>query len=476
MTRRFALAVLVLASLVLSQEDTEMGGGVPPSVVARKGTVRNTLDRDGTFVPAAADELKLELDSYRGELSVVDVIPHGSFVNEGDVILRLDTTGIDERIAADAMALERAQMGLRHAEEGERLRAEADAEALARAETAAARAAKRLRGYREFEKGFEDESERMSIQAREYRLEDQKDELDQLEKMYQEDELVDATEEIVLKRSRRSFAQAQQGRDLSERRRKYNKEWYDAWREEDLVREAETKAADLDRTKLKQAMAREKAESDLAEKRYQLQKQLEKFDELKKDREKFTVHSPRRGILLHGAAEDAPWGRLEKGSQLKNKAVFATVADPKQLQVVTNIPEADILKIKSGTAVEVKPDAAKDVKLLGRIEVEYLPSKGNVFKATVQLPEADLRIRPGFTCKASVILEEARDAVIVPKTALIDRDGAMVVRCAKTAAGPFEERQVVTGISDDENVVIREGVAEGDYVAVEAAGKSGKRK
>jgi len=480
MTPRLALAVLVLASLVLSQGGAEKAAdrppGTPPSAVAKKGTVRSTLERDGTFVPAGADELKLDLDNYRGELAIVDVLPHGSFVNEGDVILRLDPSGIDERLEADAMALERAQMAMRHAEEGARMRAEADAEALARAETAAARAAKRLRGYREHEKGFEDESERMMIQSREYRLEDQKDELDQLEKMYSEDELVDATEEIVLKRSRRSFAQAQQSRDLAERRRVYDKEWYDSWREEDLVRDAENKAADLERTKLNQQMAREKSESDLAEKRYQLEQQKKKFEELKKDREKFAVRSPRRGILLHGAAEDAPWGRLEKGSQLKNKGVFATVGDPKQLKVVTNIPEKDVLKIKTGAAVEVKPAAAEDAKLIGRIEVEYLPTKGNVFKATVQLDQADLRVRPGFACKATVILEEERDAVIVPEAALVERDGAKFVRCAKTEAGPFEERQVVAGLSDGENVVIREGVAEGEYVAVEPAKKSGQGK
>jgi multidrug resistance efflux pump len=469
MRARLLLALLILVPVLPAQESKEVAAvpQTPPTAVAKKGTVRKTLDRDGTFVPAEAAEIRLDLENYRGELTVVDALPHGSFVNQGDILLRLDTTAIDQKVEEDGMAVARAELGLRQAEEGARLRAQAETEALARSETAAARAAKRLRGYREMEKGFEDESERLSIQSREFGLENQKDELDQLEKMYREDELVDATEEIVLKRSRRSFAQAQAWRNLNEQRRVYDKEWYYPQREEDLVVDAENKARELERLRKNQAMAREKSDSDLEATRYALAQQKKKFEELKRDREKFVLRAPVRGILLHGAPDDAPWGRLEKGSQLRNKAVCACVADPRKLKVLTTLAEADILKIKTGTAVEVAPGAAEDAKMVGRLEVEYLPHKGGVYKATVQLGPADLRVRPGFACKAVVILEEERDVVVVPKSALIEREGGKFVRCAKAESGPFEERAVVTGLSDGKNVVLREGVAVGEFVMTE---------
>ncbi|MCK6458421.1 MAG: hypothetical protein L6Q95_00830 [Planctomycetes bacterium] len=467
MRARLILVVLVLVPAIHAQEVKEIAVvpvQVPSSAVATKGTIRKTLDREGTFVPADAAELRLDLESWKGELTVVEALPHGGPINEGDVAFRLDTMGIDQKIEEDGMALARAEMGLRQAEEQARLRAEADAEALRRSETAAERAAKRLKGYRELEKRFDEENERLQIQQREFGLENQKDELDQLEKMYSEDELVDATEEIVLKRSRRGFAQSQAWRNLSEQRRVYDKEWYYAWREEDLVVDAENKARELDRLKKSQAMAKEKSDSELEKTRYELAQQKKKFEELKRDREKFTVRSPRRGILIHGAPEDAPWGRIEKGSALKAKSVFACVADPKKMKVTTTIAEADILKIKTGTAVEATPVAAEDAKMIGRIDVEYLPQKGNVYKATVQLDQTDMRVRPGFACKAAVILEEARDAILVPKTAVRERDGKTFVSCAKTKDGPFEERQVVVGLSDAKNTAIREGVAEGEFV------------
>jgi multidrug efflux pump subunit AcrA (membrane-fusion protein) len=473
MRLRLFLSILVLVPAIAAQEVVVSAPPAPPtsSAVATKGTIRKTLDREGTFVPADAAELRLDLEGWRGELTVVEALPHGSPINEGDIAFRLDTVAIDQKIEEDGMALVRAEMGLRQAEEQARLRAEAEAEALRRSETAAERAAKKLKGYRDLEKRFDEEGERLQIQQREFGLENQKDELDQLEKMYSEDELVDATEEIVLKRSRRGFAQSQAWRNLSEQRRVYDKEWYYPWREEDLVVDAENKARELERLKKNQAMAKEKSDAELEKTRYDLAQQKKKFEELKRDREKFTVRSPKRGLLIHGAPEDAPWGRIEKGSQLKPKVVFACVADPKKMKAATTIAEADILKIKTGTAVEVTPVAAEDAKMIGRIDVEYLPQKGNVYKATVQLDQTDMRVRPGFACKAVVILEEERDAVLVPKAAVVDRDGKTIVRCAKAQAGPFEERQVVAGICDGKNVVIREGIAEGEYVAVESPKK-----
>jgi len=475
MKPRFALVIVVslLAPFAWSQEGDLVAVRDRPemsTVPAWKGTVRKTLERKGTFVPAEFDELRMQLKVYNGELKLTEVLAHGSFVNEGDVLARFDTEGIDRRLESDRMALDNAILGLAQFEEGLRLKAEQEAETLAKAETEAARDAKRLRGYREYEMKFDEENERLNVQGAEHRLEDQKDELDQLEKMYSEDELVDATEEIVLKRSRRNYARSKAYTDLNEQRRVYNKEWFYPWREEDLVREADNSAAALARLKQTQAMGKEKSEADLKQKRYDLERQKERFTDLQNDREKFVVRAPRRGILLHGAADAAPWpGRLEKFATVRADTVFLTVADPKKFKVATDIVEADLFKLKSGTAAEVIPTADPDVKLMGRMEMDYLPAKGNVFPATVLLGQTDLHLRPGLTCTVNVILEEERDAVLVPKTALIEKDEETFIRCAK--GGTIEERKVVTGVCDGENVAIREGIAVGDVVVVPAQKK-----
>ena len=113
------------------------------------------------------------------------------------------------------------------------------------------------------------------------------------------------------------------------------------------------------------------------------------------------------------------------------------------------------------------PTAAPDRVLTGALEVEDLPAKGGVFPAVVRLPDRDeLALRPGFTCKVRIILQEERDAVVVPKAAVTERDGKSYVRAGRSAEGPFEEREVLTGATDGKRIAIREGLAEGEYVAL----------
>ena len=466
MKSRILIALILLAGIGFPQEAPQAGSA--DGVEATKTTLRRSLTRKGTFLPAGATEIQLDLKVYRGELRIVEARPNGSFVNQGDMIARLDTKEIDRQIETDAMAFERAEMAMRHAEENAVIQAQAWADGLERAEIDVERAALRLKGYREREKAFEEESERMSVQSREHRMEDQQDELTQLEKMYSEDELVDATEEIVLKRSRRNYARSVANNELSDKRRAYDKEWYQHWRLEDYENDAQGKAASLQRLRESQQRSRERTGADMLKRRYELEEQRKKFADLQRDLEQFVIRSPRRGILLHGEADAAPWGRYEKDATLSNRKVFATVADPKKFQVKTTIVEKDILRLKSGTAAEVVPTAASDLKMIGRLQVEYLPVKGGLFKGTIHLGKSDVRVRPGFACKVNVIVEEERDVILIPKTALVEKQGATVVRCAKMEGGPYVERQVVTGLSDGKNIAIRDGLAEGEFVVTPA--------
>jgi multidrug resistance efflux pump len=453
MKSRILIALILFAGIGLPQE------GPPADADGLiKSTLRRSLDRKGVFLPADAAEIQLELKVYRGELRILEVRSHGSFVNEGDVLARLDPKEIDRQIETDRMALERAEMAMRHADENAVMAAQGWADSLARSELEATRAATRLKGYREREKAFDEESERLTIQSRKYRMEDQQDELTQLEKMYSEDELVDATEEIVLKRQRRSFARNKANNDLTERRRVHNKEYYYAWREEDLVRESKRKEQALRNQHIKNKMARESLDADLAKKRYDLEKKRENFRDLLADKEKLEIRAPRRGLLLHGAAEAAPWGStLKKDSTLRNRQVFASVVDPEKLKVTTSLDEKMAPKVRNGAPVEVTPVAYPDKKLMGRIRVDYLPGKGGVFEAEVELAGGDVAVRPGMNAELEVILEEARDVIVAPVDKIGTReDGTRFVMV------DGEERTVVAGLEVDGRIALLSGVKEGE--------------
>jgi len=456
------LVPVFLCAAVLSAAEES-----PKSVEAKEGHVRRSLKRKGTFVPAEGAVLAVDLEVYKTRgLDLTDVVPHGRFVNEGDVLARFDREDYVRKLEEARLSFAEAELKYEHGKVHREMALQKTAERLAKAELEAERAAKRLEGYKKHALPIKHESERLAKKSRQYRLDDQRDELEQLEKMYGEDELVDATEEIVLKRSRRNFARAVASTKLTERRLAYRKEYYESWELEDHERNVRLKRAALERTRRAARMERAQAGIDAKQAAYRLRRQSEQLEELEKDGERLVVRAPRRGLVLHGELE-GPWNaRHEEGDKVAPGKVFLSVADPKKFAVKTTVEEADLRKLKANTAAVVTPTFAEDLKLAGRLAVEYLPEKPGVFPARIELGDSSVRLRPGLTGEVEVVLAEERGVVVVPLAA-VKRDGdRATVRVADEAGGPFREVEVVTGLDDGEHVAIRDGVTAGQHVAV----------
>ncbi|MEE8104500.1 MAG: hypothetical protein V3T86_03090 [Planctomycetota bacterium] len=471
------LLVASLAPLLFADDDA---GQKDETVAAWKGDVRKTVERHGTLIPAkdGADELSIWLEAFRGELLVMQAREHGAMVNKGEVILLLETRDIDEQIDKATEELAAAEMRLRHREVTDAMAVASAAEKLAASERDAERARIRLEGYVRHAKQHRKERTDLQRLVTKYRLEDQEDELTQLRKMYAEDELVDATEDIIIRRGERNFARSKANKDLGDRIHAYSWERNENWYHVDLKKTAADRAAALDRLRRKQKLDSESRASAMESARRAFARQKEGLERLQRDRKKFVQESPRSGLLVHGAADAAPWaGRLELGSTLRPRKVFMTVADPKKLEVKTDVEEKDVLLVKSGLAVEIVPDAADDVTVMGRLKVDYLASKtgkggSGVHGATVELREFPPKLRAGMRAKLTIVVEATSDAVVIPSSAVIEGDAPRVKVMA--ADGTVSEVAVVLGTDDGKNVAIKQGLSEGDKVVVAKAKEAEK--
>jgi multidrug resistance efflux pump len=395
----------------------------PEEIDATTADLERTIDLEGSLVPADASDISLWLERYRGELLVLEVVDHGSFVNEGDVLIRFDTTPVDEKIRQAEFDLGQALEKLGNTEQENRIQEEAAQTDLARAEKNAEWAARKLNAYLEKEKAFKLEEFRLRNQSWQHNLEDQRDELEQLELMYREDELVDSTEEIVLKRSRRRLASSTANTKLSEQRSEHSLAHTEAIKQEGLEQEAAEKAAVLDRQRRSAVIKRATRDAGLERSRFDLDKKRANLEGLMRDREKLEVRAPRRGLALHGDAEATPGSAtIDRGRRVSLYKTFMVVADPDRLKVVTEIPEASLFEAKTGTAAEVTLVAASDLKVIGALQVAFLPTKrvgngDNVYRAEIEMTKKDARLRPGMRCNIAIVVKEAGDVALAPRKA-----------------------------------------------------------
>lgn len=372
------------------------------------------VERNGTFVPAAAVELELDLRSYSGLLEFVEVAAHGALVRDGDVLARFDLEAIDEQIEAAERELRSTEIKHRNAREQARLDAEQADQRLEDAHEALQKAEEALAAWERTEIPLKQRGNELSESSMRDNLADQRDELAQLEKMYTADELTDATEEIVLQRARRQLARSEASFELQQARRRFEAEYSDRLQHEakrDAVDDARRGLDRLARQVEMEELARDDAQSRLDP---ELAKAREKVDELRRDREKLTVRAPRGGILLHGARDDYRPGRSaprhEAGGSATATATLFAIMQPGAFEVALDLPESRVLSLAPGMAAQVKPAAIAGSTLLGRLRFERFPnpkSAGggeNTYDGTVELDAAPPAIVAGMRCK--VVIED----------------------------------------------------------------------
>jgi multidrug efflux pump subunit AcrA (membrane-fusion protein) len=104
--------------------------------------------------------------------------------------------------------------------------------------------------------------------------------------------------------------------------------------------------------------------------------------------------------------------------------------------------------------------------------VHKLGDEASVSGASVTLPvtilleEVDYDIKLGVSAQLDIIVEEVKDKVVVPVTAVFTKGGRDYV--VKVSEGRNEEIAVVTGLSDGLNIVIESGLEPGDEILVNA--------
>jgi hypothetical protein len=381
-------------------------------------------------VPADSAAIAVWPESYSGELLVLDVLPHGSQVKQGDVIAHLDLRAIDDQVRQAELEAHSAVVRRSNAEEKDRIDRDAAAAALEQSKAALDRARRALEGWEKHELEFAHRAAELDDRHRLAGIEDQTDELAQLEKMYKADELIDATEEIVLKRSRRALELSKTGLTLARDRHDYQVK-YDETLQGEAKREAvRVQEEALGRLERSQAVDRRGAEDALERVRAQERDQTRKLEELRRDRELLTVHAPRAGVLLHGSPDDyrpkQAQPRHERGTRLAMRTRVFTVADPAAVAVAVDVPEGKRLEAKPGTRVEVQPLSEPSVSITGHLQVDEYPEAKSAalpeasYEGRIALDHGAPELRFGMRVRVKVV-PGATDA---PRAAQSDDDHA----------------------------------------------------
>ncbi|GAW31088.1 HlyD family efflux transporter periplasmic adaptor subunit [Carboxydocella sp. JDF658] len=156
-------------------------------------------------------------------------------------------------------------------------------------------------------------------------------------------------------------------------------------------------------------------------------------------------------------------GNLQVGDEVKSGQILATLLSP-SLQVVVPVDETDIGKIYTGQKAEITVDAYPERKFAGT--VTEIAAQGTVqnkvasFDVTLVLDDTT-GLKAGMTANVEILVEDKKDALMLPIEAIIERGDRKFVR---TEAGSLQA--VETGLYNETMIEIKSGLKEGDRVVL----------
>ena len=161
----------------------------------KKGNLRITLEQDGDFILGDAVELKFWSEAYEGALRIEEIVKNGKVVKKGDVLIRFEKEPIEDLIANKELDLNAARLQLENVRTAFTM-LDVDMKLVLAAEENKVKWAKKNRdGYIQVELPLDDDDHKNRRQRNVDSIDDQKEEIEQLGKMYSEDELTEETQE-----------------------------------------------------------------------------------------------------------------------------------------------------------------------------------------------------------------------------------------------------------------------------------------
>lgn len=221
----------------------------------------------------------------------------------------------------------------------------------------------------------------------------------------------------------------------------------------------------LDQTIRSYGLKVEQAKSEMRNQKNQLAEQQQRVKDLQDLLLNFTISAPSSGMVIY--KRDRMGNKRKVGSSINPwDNVVATLPDMSSMLSKTYVNEIDVSKVKPNQKVEIMVDAFPERSYTGTVTSvanigEQLPNAdAKVFEVLIKVDGSDPILRPSMTTGNKVITKTISDMIYIP------------LECvqAGTDSIPFvylkngDKQIVVLGESNENNVIIEQGIAEGSQI------------
>ncbi len=410
---RLVPAALLAAAFALSLSSMRVAAAEEGE--AKSAAAPKTVEVTGVVEAVRAHEITADTEQL-GSLKIKRLLDHGVEVSEGQSLVWFETEDIDKKIDDAKIALRLSRLSLDAAEFAHEQAIAKDAIERGKAERALEDAQRAFENFMSVDRERQIASAEFDVTNARASLENVTEELEQLEQMYNEDDLTEESEEIVLKRAKQAVESAQ-----------FRLEGVEIASERAITQRIPNSVADQEDTLALAEMTHEKAmrDFDAAAERREIEinktreafhDEEEKLAELIEERQRAVLASPSDGIVLHGPLSRGRIGdkpsQLDVGSAVAGNQVVMTVVEPRRLQVRADLNETQLASIHAGDLCTVSFPGVPGLEAKGEVKsVGIVPYAGTKYDCVVKLlgVKKATELKPLMSCKLVFELESDED-------------------------------------------------------------------
>lgn len=157
---------------------------------------------------------------------------------------------------------------------------------------------------------------------------------------------------------------------------------------------------------------------------------------------------------------------VAEGQYVKEGDVLFELADLSTVWVQADIFESDIPLVRTGQRVKITaPTLGGSIRGTINFLQPAVDTQSRTMTARIQVPNPQMRLRPGMFVQASLEALLGTDAIAVTRSAVLDTGKEKVVYVAKEN-GIFEKRSVEAALAGDEYYAVTRGLEPGEHVVI----------
>lgn len=431
-----------------------------------------TQNLTATILPEKDSVMLPQLPEAWSDWAILSIKPHGSQVSKSEVLVEFDDRALTRKIEDTRLSITKQTLELAQAEQDLAHLQTSSAHQLDALRTAARIAREEWEYFSKTRRNAEERSADQSLEkARQY-LANQEEELRQLKKMYEADDLTEETEEIILTRQKNAVTFATFALEMETLQHKRTREVLLPREAVDLENNSRNSAIALDQGTKSVPRSIELKTTAIAGLKTAIQRDKENLAALEKDLARMKIPAPADGWFFHGLIENGRWitgdavKSLVPGGRPASSRPFATFIPAKAPASLFALADHAVARpLSAGLTGKAILAGREDLDIPATV-ANVSPSPSTDGKHTVVLRAAWPKDHsPAFGTSADIrIISYHNDAaIILPAKALqLDKDGHCV--SVKLANGKTERRPVRQGLISGDKVEILKGLEKGQVV------------